>query len=242
MGGADAGYRSPMTPTNFDWISLVYGVAALFTIAELVRNRRPFLDNLFTADDHALAARVGFLLLIPMGVLVHEVAHWWLAQSLGANHVRIDFRVYWGFVSYRGLLPAEASFAIAAAGPLASALLALASLVAALKVPQPFRTALGVFGIATAGFTLVIYPIMSFIGPGGDFRTIYAERTPALGASASVVHALLLAASAWLYYRRRPMTPARQPWAWQPRAPLPEAPPTEEQPDLDATQDSPNRG
>lgn len=230
-----------MNLASFDWVTLVYGVAALFTIAELVRNWRSFIDTLFTEDDHALAARVGFLLLIPMGVLAHELAHWWLAHSMGASNVRMDYRVYWGFVTYRGLLPADASFAIAAAGPLASGLLASVALIAALKMPQPFRTSLGVFGIATAGFILVIYPIMSFIGPSGDFRTIYGERTPALGASAGVVHALLLTLSTWLYFRRRPMTPVRQPWAWQPIASPPEAPPPEDPSDVRAApaQDSP---
>ncbi|MSQ09511.1 MAG: hypothetical protein EXR52_00680 [Dehalococcoidia bacterium] len=230
-----------MTLANFDWISLVYGVAALFIAVELVRNRRDFVDTLFTADDRALAVRVGFLWLTPFGVLIHEVAHWLLAQSVGASNVRMDYRFYWGFVSYRGLLPAEASFAIAAAGPLASALLAVAALVAALRAPQPFRTVLGVFGITTAGFVLVIYPIMSFIGPVGDFRIIYADRTPSLGAAAGVFHMALLAMSAWLYYRRGPMTPVRPSWGWQPAAPAPNPLPLETPPDQPTrpTQDPP---
>ncbi len=204
-----------MTPGNFDLISLVYAIAAAFTVVELVRHWRAFVDTVFTPSDDLLAARAGFLLLTPVGVLLHEAAHYLIATGTAAAAVRLDFRIYWGFVSYRGLLPPEASFAIAAAGPFMSALLAVVALAAALRVPQPFRAVLAAFGASTALLVVVLYPAMSFMGGYGDYLTIYSARTPFLAGTAAFTHVLFAAASLWLY-RLHARTPARTPWRWQP--------------------------
>lgn len=184
-----------------DLLSLVYVLAALYTLWQLPRQWRSLTDAEYTADDRSLAGRIGFLLLTPLGVLIHEAAHMLLAWLYGAQGITLSFRVYWGYVSYYGRLPATAEWAIASAGPLASLLLGLAVGYLALGQRPAWRDAGLSFAHATLVLDLLLYPGMSVVDQIGDFRWIYSRQTPALSIVAGVVHVLGLLA--WIILARK---------------------------------------
>jgi hypothetical protein len=177
-----------------DLLSLLYLVAAAYTLWQLPGRWRALTDETYTADDRNLANRVGFLLLTPIGVLIHELSHMAAATLLGARDISLSFRFYWGYVSYRGQLPPDPEWIIAAVGPGSSLLLGLLVGYAALRLSQPWRDIGMSFAHTTLLLVLVLYPGMSVIDQVGDFRWIYSARTPILSVVAGVVHALGLAA------------------------------------------------
>src|SRR5215217_1076934 len=177
-----------------DLLSLLYLVAAVYTLWQLPSRWRALTDERFTADDRNLANRVGFLLLTPIGVLIHELSHMTAATLLGARDISLSFRIYWGFVSYRGQLPPASEWVIASVGPASSLLLGLLVGYAALRLRQPWRDVGMSFAHTTLLLVLVLYPGMSVIDQVGDFRWIYSANTPTLSVVAGVVHALGLAA------------------------------------------------
>jgi hypothetical protein len=177
-----------------DLLSLLYLVAAVYTLWQLPSRWRGLTDEAYTADDRNLGNRVGFLLLTPIGVLIHELSHMAAAMLLGARDISLSFRFYWGYVSYRGQLPPESEWVIASVGPASSLLIGLAVGYAALRLRQPWRDIGMSFAHTTLLLVLVLYPGMSVIDQVGDFRWIYSANTPTLSLVAGVVHALGLAA------------------------------------------------
>src|SRR3954469_24296328 len=85
-----------------DLLSLIYAAVALYTLWQLPGRWRSLTDSTYTSDDHNLASRIGFLLLTPLGVLLHELGHMTAATALGARDISLSYRVYWGYVQYRG--------------------------------------------------------------------------------------------------------------------------------------------
>src|SRR5262249_19016772 len=100
----------------------------------------------------------------------------------------------WGYVQYRGQLPAEYDWVIASAGPAMSLLLGLVAGYGALRLRQPWRDIGLSFAHTTLLLDLVLYPGLSVIDQVGDFRWIYSSRSPTLSVVAGVAHALGLIA------------------------------------------------
>jgi hypothetical protein len=177
---------------SFDLISLVYTGLAIRTLWRLAHRWRALLDEAYTHDDAALAGDLGFFVLTPFGVLAHELAHLVTAQVFGARETSLNFRIYWGSVSYRPDLSPFGEFAVAAAGPAASLLLGLGALLLALRPPRPWSDILQGFGLATLALVLLFYPALSYWWGFGDFRVIYGT-SPTLSLLAAGVHAAGLA-------------------------------------------------
>jgi hypothetical protein len=172
-----------------DLLSLLYVAVALYTLWQLPGRWRALVDDTYTEEDRNLANRIGFLLLTPLGVLIHELAHMAAATLLGGRDISLSYRIYWGYVQYRGQVGPAAEWVIASAGPGASLLLGLVAGYAALRLRQPWRDVGLSFAHATLLLDLVLYPGMSLVDGVGDFRWIYGARTPTLSIVAGVVHA-----------------------------------------------------
>ncbi len=172
-----------------DLLSLLYIAVALYTLWQLPSRWRSLVDAEYTDDDRNLASRIGFLLLTPLGVLIHELAHMLAAGLLGGRDISLSYRVYWGYVQYRGQVGPTAEWVIASAGPAASLVLGLAVGYTALRLRQPWRDIGMSFAHATLLLDLILYPGMSLVDGVGDFRWIYSARTPTLSIVAGVVHA-----------------------------------------------------
>jgi hypothetical protein len=177
-----------------DLLSLIYLAVALYTLWQLPSRWRSLVDDTYTDDDRNLASRIGFLLLTPLGVLIHELAHMVAAILLGGRDISLSYRVYWGYVQYRGQLGPAAEWIVAAAGPAARRGLGLVVGYAALRLRQPWRDVGMSFAHATLLLDLILYPGMSLADGVGDFRWIYSARTPTLSIVAGVVHAAGLVA------------------------------------------------
>jgi hypothetical protein len=172
-----------------DLLSLLYLAVAVYTLWQLPGRWRSLVDDTYTDEDRNLASRLGFLLLTPLGVLIHELAHMVAATWLGGRDISLSYRVYWGYVQYRGQIGPTAEWIIASAGPGASLVLGLVAGYVALRLRQPWRDVGMAFAHATLLLDLVLYPGMSMVDGVGDFRWIYSQRTPALAIVAGVVHA-----------------------------------------------------
>jgi hypothetical protein len=172
-----------------DLLSLLYAGLALYTLWQIPGRWRSLTDENYTADDHNLASRIGFLLLTPVGVLVHELAHMATAAALGATDISLSYRIYWGYVQYRGQLGPTVEWMVAAAGPAASLVLGLAVGFLSLRLGPVWRDIGMSFAHATLLLDLILYPGMSIVDGVGDFRWIYSPQTPILATVAGVVHA-----------------------------------------------------
>jgi hypothetical protein len=177
-----------------DLLSLLYLAVAVYTLWQLPGRWRSLVDETYTDEDRNLAGRIGFLLLTPLGVLIHELSHMVAATLLGGRDISLHFRFYWGYVQYRGQVGPTAEWIIASAGPGASLLLGLIVGYAALRLRPPWRDVGMSFAHATLLLDLVLYPGMSVVDGVGDFRWIYSSQTPMLSVVAGVVHAAGLVA------------------------------------------------
>lgn len=171
-----------------DLLSLLYLAVALYTLWQLPSRWRALTDATYTPDDQNLAHRIGFLLLTPLGVLVHELAHMTAAALFGARDISLSFRIYWGYVQYRGQLGPVAEWVVASAGPAASLVLGLAVGYGVLRLRPVWRDIGMAFAHATLLLDLVLYPGLSLVDGVGDFRWIYSAQTPVLAGLAGVVH------------------------------------------------------
>jgi hypothetical protein len=171
-----------------DLLSLLYLAVAAYTLWQLPGRWRSLTDDTYTDDDRNLAGRIGFLLLTPLGVLVHELAHMVAAGALGGQNIELHFRAYWGYVQYTGNLGPTFTWIVAAAGPGASLALGLAVGYGMVRLRQPWRDIGMASAHATLLLVLLLYPAMSLIDGIGDFRVIYSERTPNLAILAGAVH------------------------------------------------------
>jgi hypothetical protein len=170
-----------------DLISLIYGWLGLRSLWQLAHRWRALLDQNYTTEDSRLAWDLGFFILTPFGVLAHEAAHFAVAQFLGAQDAVINFRLYWGFVTYSTPLSPTGSFAVGAAGPAMSLLLGLVALLLSLRLQTYWRDCLQSFSLATLGLVLIYYPFLSYMTGIGDFRVIYGTSLT-LSIIAGLVH------------------------------------------------------
>jgi hypothetical protein len=177
-----------------DLLSLLYIAVAAYTLWQIPGRWRALVDDEYTEADRNLASRIGFLLLTPLGVLIHELAHMAAAMLLGGRDISLSYRVYWGYVQYRGQVGPTAEWVIASAGPGASLVLGLVAGYVGLRLRQPWRDIAMSFAHATLLLDLVLYPGISVVGDVGDFRWIYSQRTPMLSIVAGAVHAAGLVA------------------------------------------------
>ena len=185
-------------PLDGDIVSVLYGLAGLYTLYRLFVNRVSFFDQVVTDEDITLIYMVAIFLMIPLGVLFHEAGHYFTAKTLGATGVELHHRGYSGFVTYTPGLDFDSSkkLFVTAAGPLVSVLLAFSSMAVAVVLPtrMVFKRTLAFFGMVEGYHILIGYPLFDFfLAREGDFHNIYGS-LPAFGiAVVGLMHVLLLA-------------------------------------------------
>jgi hypothetical protein len=188
--------------TAFNWISLFYaGVAALTSIRLLQRGKAVFGEPLQPADARLLSA-AAFYLLTPIAVAFHELGHVALVYALGGRIVGVHFLLYWGYVVPDRSFGPYGDLAVALAGNLVTLGLGLGA--AWLELERPSRAALNLVWARLAeiqlSMVLVFYPVMCFIGFGGDFLLIYRVETWPVSAPLLAAHLGFLG---WLVWTRR---------------------------------------
>lgn len=189
-----------------DLVSVLYGVCAFVTVAALVRRGRGFWREPTAPRDRQLTFAVAFFFVIPVGVLLHELAHAFATRSVGGQVEQLTWRVYWGFVVPSGDFAPLESWWISLAGNLVGFLFGVALLSVAPRWGRG-RPSLGrvllVAGQLEILFTLIVYPLLTLGGFfASDWKTIYDfEATPVASGFTAAVHASLLVAL-WLSRER----------------------------------------
>src|ERR1051326_1607471 len=184
-----------------DAISFLYALRSLQVLGRLFKNWNAFWDDEVSADDQALANNLAFYVLIPLGVFLHEAGHALATWQVGGQVVEFQWRVFWGFVVPAGIFTPVQAWWIAFSGPLVSIVIGL--------IPLPFllRVRRGVWSELLYAYVkhelfyaLVWYPILSFIGFGGDWIKIYDFSIAPFAQITLAVH-LILVSGLWLLNR-----------------------------------------
>ncbi len=192
--------------SSFDFMAIIYGIISIDTILRLSNNWRSFWDDKVTAKDRFLLERVAVFILIPLGVLFHELGHALATLQVGGEVREFQWRVVWGYVIAAGnFLPVE-SWWIAFSGNLVS--IALGYL-AILAIPLVKKTVLKqlfyTFAQAQLVYSLVAYPLFSFTAFRGDWVKIYDFSVKPYAQITLVIH-LFLVFTLWLNYKTQWLT------------------------------------
>jgi tetratricopeptide (TPR) repeat protein len=188
----------------FDLISLFSIFICVQALWQLRQNWSKFWDPQVTAKDQELAQRLATFILIPLGVLLHEIGHSLATWQVGGTVLAFQWRFYWGYIIPFGDFSAVDSWWISFSGNLVSILLAL--------LPIPFipyirKRVVGEllysFVCMESIYSLVAYPIMSFALRGGDWVKIYDFTMQPYAQLTAIAHVALLWGLWNLYHSRK---------------------------------------
>jgi len=188
----------------FDLLSLFYAFLGIRAISTAIKNWRAFTDDQLTAPDRRLANELAFFVLIPIGVLFHELGHAAATYQVGG---RVDwlnggfhYALFYGYVIPLGRFTALQDWWIALSGNLVSIVYGFLPLIF-LRFAKPvwLKYMLLAFARIQLGWSLVGYPLITFAGFEGDWTTIYFT-SPLLGIPVFVSQAALVIAL-WLIDR-----------------------------------------
>lgn len=212
-----------LTDSNLDAISILYTVVSINVIWRLCKNWGSFWDERVTAADRQLADAIAVFLMIPLGVFFHEVGHALATWQMGGTVTEFQWRIFWGYVIPSGRFTAPQWWWLAFSGNLVSILLgAIAFPVAHFAQRTILKLMLLTFGRVQLVYSLVLYPLISFLGQRGDWLLIYDWSIQPYARITFAIHLVLLAGLWWL--NQQLTTPVR---------------PTQSSPSLDPRPDQP---
>lgn len=189
--------------------SWIYLLGAGFTLYQLWKGWRDFLNGDLTQRDRQLASMIAFFLLVPIGVLLHEFGHMLAAWSTGSEVLSLGYFIYWGYVEYiRANNSPLLDWYVSLAGNFLSYALGVVCLLVAVwgaKLKPALRVTLLYLGILQVVQTLIFYPLIS-LDPGfeGDWDSIYSFGASVPSGVTLAVHGLSL--MAFIMFLRRSQT------------------------------------
>jgi len=158
----------------FDLISIFYCIIAIGVIRRLIKNWKAFWDDIVTPLDKRLVTEVAFFILIPIGVLLHELGHAVATWQFGGTVVDFEWRIFWGYIISQGDFTTVQRWWISFSGNLVSILIGIIPLFFISRVRKPIiKELLLYFARLELVFSLIVYPLFSFVGFGGDWVRIY---------------------------------------------------------------------
>lgn len=184
---------------SFDFLSILSAVVSLDTLWRLKQNWSSFWDDRVSRYDHFLAQRVAVFVLVPLGVLLHEVGHALATWQVGGEVVEFQWRIFWGYIIPRGSFTDPEIWWIAFSGNLVSILLGLIAIPGVALVRKPIlKELLYMFAVIELTYSLLFYPLFSWLAVRGDWLTIYDFSIRPYAQLTLIVHGLLLAGLWWL--------------------------------------------
>jgi hypothetical protein len=189
---------------SFDLISFIAGLICIQTLWQLFQEWPNFWDTQVTFKDQELAQRLATFVLIPIGVLLHEIGHSLATWQVGGTVSTFQWRFYWGYIVPSGNFTPVDYWWIAFSGNLVSILLGL--------LPIPFipyirkrivGELLYSYVCIQSIYSLVAYPVMSFGLRGGDWVNIYDFTVQPYASLTAIVHVGLLCGLWQLYHSRK---------------------------------------
>jgi len=205
-------------PLINDAISFLYALRSLYILRRLFKSWRAFWDAEVSSADRALANELAFYVLIPLGVFLHEAGHALATWQVGGQVVEFQWRVFWGFVVPLGNFTPVQEWWIAFSGPLVSILIGVLPIPLLLWIRRGVGSELLYAYIKHELFyALVWYPVLSFIGFGGDWVKIYDFSVAPYAHITLAIHVILLS-GLWYLNRSRWVSQwrvAREPQVWE---------------------------
>jgi tetratricopeptide (TPR) repeat protein len=186
--------------TILNFLALVYVVVGVFTVIRAWRERRTLTDDVLTPHDRFLLGQLAFFVLVPPGVLLHELAHAAATVQVGGEVAGFHYAFFYGYVVPVGNFTLLQEWWIALSGNLVSILYGLAGIplifVARTKWVKYLLLA---FVRVQLAWALIGYPLLTLAG-FGDWRTIYAPEMWAWAVPFAIFHIALIAV---LYFVNR---------------------------------------
>ncbi len=154
--------------------SLLTVFISVQTVRELYQKKQQFGDNKITLADRDLATRVALFILVPLGVLLHEIGHSLGTWQVGGKVETFRWFFFSGYIIPSGDFSLGEDWWISFAGNLVSILLAI------LPIPFIFSVQKRIVGEILYKFVaiqtiycLVWYPLYSAFNKHGDWFVIY---------------------------------------------------------------------
>jgi hypothetical protein len=177
----------------FDIISVFYCILAIGVIRRLIKDWISFWDDHITPRDRRLITEVSFFILIPIGVLLHELGHALATWQVGGTVVDFEWRIFWGYIIPEGVFTPVQRWWISLSGNLVSVLIGIVPLFINRTVRKPvIREILSYFAKIELIYSLIFYPLFSFVGFRGDWVRIYDFSIKPYAQVMLVVHIILL--------------------------------------------------
>lgn len=177
----------------FDLISIFYCFIAVGVIRRLVKNWKFFWDDHITPQDKRLVSEVSFFILIPLGVLLHELGHALATWQVGGTVLDFEWRIFWGYILPQGDFTPFQRWWIALCGNLISVLIGIIPLFITGRVQKPIiNEILSYFAKIELIYSLIFYPAFSFVGFMGDWVRIYDFSVKPYAQVTLAVHIMLL--------------------------------------------------
>ncbi len=190
-------------------VSLAMAALSLRTLVRAWHGRRSLLAEPIIPRQLSLLVEIALFLVVPLGVLFHEVGHLVAVWLAGGQVTGFGYLLFLGWVEYSGVANPFARFWIALSGNLVSLVLGSALLVMGLflRVRRP----LSVVFLASSGLilatTLVFYPVLDLVsGLYGDWMQLYRAPWPyplwlGIVHGGLVLGSVVLWRSRWLRWR-----------------------------------------
>ena len=184
-----------------DLISLLPIAIAVSTIVQLTSNWSEFWDSEVTLANRQLAQRLAVFILVPLGVLLHEVGHSLATWQVGGTVETFRWYFFSGYIIPAGDFTLPQRWWIFFAGNLVSILLGI------LAIPLIFWVRKRIiaevcyyFACIQSLYALVVYPLYSAASQSGDWVFIYHPGLFPLVAPVALAHLLALLIL-WQLYR-----------------------------------------
>ena len=186
---------------QLSFVSAIYLLISIGTLVTVARKGRAFWASPLMPRDSWLPAALALFVVHPLIVPIHELGHAIATWLSGGKVVEFSWEVFSGHIVRTGDFTALEDWWIPLVGNLASATVGVALLLLGIlskrlkPVPRAIALRSGYFELL---FTFLMYPIMSFVGPNGDWKNIYRfDSMPLLSSATLILH---LAIVGWLFW------------------------------------------
>lgn len=188
-----------LAPIFYIWLIVV-----IFIAKETIEDGIQLFDDQVTQSDRNMLMRLNFFGIQPILTAFHECGHAAVILFFGGSVSKVGYGVWSGFVTPVGDFSNLQHLLIDSAGSLVEIVIAFIFLLLAVIEKSPAMVTFWVYAaIFDLGFSLILYPILSFVEKG-DFKRMYLKSDPQYVPVVAAVHIGLLLLL--LFLMRSPIT------------------------------------
>ncbi|MCM8745963.1 hypothetical protein NET03_05410 [Thermomicrobium sp. CFH 73360] len=169
------------TFSTLQLVSLAMAALSLRALVRAWRGRQFLFAEPLSSAQRSLLVEIALFLVVPLGVLLHEVGHMVAVWLAGGRVTGFGYLLFLGWVEYSDVTSPAGHFWIALSGNVVSLVLALAMLAIGLfvRVHRPVSVVCLASGGLIVATTLVFYPALDLVsGLYGDWMQLYSAQWP----------------------------------------------------------------